>query len=305
MSCDRSERIFDEPVADRIENNLQLYREALVARQTWIMEYFPDSQLRYGGWIYILQFTPDHIVKVWFEGKDFIPQENPVTESEYKVEFGTGPMLMFNTNNDYINFFSFPGGPNGGGYQGWGGDYEFTLMSISDNFDEIIMKGIRSQNRIRMTPLPGDITPEQYIQKVHESELSVTKKSFDLCVNGKVIGKATREELPRFDTYTMYYKSKIWTLTYQVPVQMSDSNGNPMVDEDNNPIFENETVTDQVCAISLPDGIMKLYRPYTFKGNIVEGLDGQTVQTFKWEHGVFSSRDYLSGTDSFYQITLQ
>ena len=74
MSCDRSERIFDEPVADRIENNLQLYREALVARQTWIMEYFPDSQLRYGGWIYILQFTPDHIVNVWFDGKDLIPQ---------------------------------------------------------------------------------------------------------------------------------------------------------------------------------------------------------------------------------------
>ena len=58
MSCDRSERIFDEPVADRIDNALQLYREALVGQRTWVMEYFPDSQLRYGGWVYVLQSRP-------------------------------------------------------------------------------------------------------------------------------------------------------------------------------------------------------------------------------------------------------
>ena len=50
---------------------------------------------------------------------------------------------------------------------------------------------------------------------------------------------------------------------------------------------------------------MKLYEPYVFQGNIIEGLDGQVVSEFKWEHGVFSSLDYYSGTDSFYQIVLQ
>ena len=64
-------------------------------------------------------------------------------------------------------------------------------------------------------------------------------------------------------------------------------------------------VNDRVCAINLPGGVMKLYEPYVFQGNIIEGLDGQVVSEFKWEHGVFSSLDYYSGTDSFYQIVLQ
>ena len=304
-SCHKSSRIFSETAAERTEERIELCRNALVARGTWVMEYFPDEDLRYGGWIYVLEFSPDYTVKVWFEGAGFIPQADPVTESEYKVELGTGPMLKFCTNNDYIHFFSFPGGPNGGGYRGWGGDHEFTIMSISDNYDEIIMKGLKSFNRIRLTPLPGDETPEGYIAKVHASEKAVTRKSFDLCVNGKVIGTATRETLSDFNNYERFYKSKIWTLSYEMPVQANDENGNPMTDENGNPVYKSEKVVENVCAINLPDGVMKLYKPYTFKGNCVEGLDGQTVGTFRWTPGVFSSNDYYSGTDSFYQITLQ
>ena len=304
-SCYKSDRIFEETAAQRTQERVELCRNALVARETWVMEYFPDEDLRYGGWIYVLQFSPDYTVKVWFEGAGFIPQTDPVTESEYKVELGTGPMLKFSTNNDYIHFFSFPGGPNGGGYRGWGGDHEFTIMSVSDNYDEILLKGLKSFNIIRLTPLSGDETPESYIAKVHASEKAVTKKSFDLCVNGKVIGTATRESLPDFNNYERYYKSKIWTLSYEMPVQAIDENGNPMTDESGAPVYKSEKVVDNVCAINLPDGVMKLYKPYTFKGNCIDGLDGQTVSEFKWTHGVFSSKDYYSGTDSFYQITLQ
>lgn len=90
-----------------------------------------------------------------------------------------------------------------------------------------------------------------------------------------------------------------------MPVRANDENGNPMTDEYGNPVYKSEKVVENVCAINLPDGVMKLYKPYTFKGNCVEGLDGQTVGTFRWTPGVFSSNDYYSGTDSFYQITLQ
>ena len=94
-------------------------------------------------------------------------------------------------------------------------------------------------------------------------------------------------------------------MSYEMPVQANDENGNPMTDENGNPVYKSEKVVENVCAINLPDGVMKLYKPYTFKGNCVEGLDGQTVGTFRWTPGVFSSNDYYSGTDSFYQITLQ
>ena len=156
-----------------------------------------------------------------------------------------------------------------------------------------------------MFPLPGGVTPEEYIASVKASDLAVTRTSFDLCVNGQVIGTATRESAPALDNFNKFYKSKVWTLRYMKPVQKIDENGNAVVDESGAPVYENVAVNDRVCAINLPGGVMKLYEPYAFQGNIIEGLDGQVVSEFKWEHGVFSSLDYYSGTDSFYQIVLQ
>ncbi len=305
VSCTKNDRIYDKSASQRTEETLSLYRSALVGRGTWVMEFFPDEQLRYGGWVYVLEFHDDYTVKVWFEGDGFVPQETPVTESEYKVELSTGPMLKFCTNNDYIHFFSFPGGDNGGGYQGWGGDYEFTIMSLSENYDYMVLKGLRSFNKVRMYPLSGDTTPEEYIAAVKTSDLAVTRTVFDLCVNGKKIGTATRESLPVLDNFEKFYKSKVWTFAYTKPEQAIDENGNPVYDEKGEPVYTDVEVRESVCAVTLPDGVMKLYEPYVFKGNCIEGLDGQSVSTFKWERGVFTTRDYYSGTDSFYQITLE
>lgn len=284
VSCTRNERIFDKSASQRTQETLDLYRTALTDRGLWVMEYFPDKQLRYGGWIYVLEFRTDLTVKAWFEGAGFIPQSDPVTESEYAVDFGTGPMLRFCTNNDYLHFFSFPGGPNGGGYQGWGGDHEFTFMSISPARDEIVLRGLKSHNRMVLRPLPENMTPERYLEEIHKSVLLTGRTEFDLCVNGKVIGTATRASAPVLDNFSKYYGSKVWTLRYN--------------DGD-------DIVRGQLCSINLPDGEMRLYEPYAFRGNAVEGIDGRTVGTFRWTPGVFTSLDYYSGTDSFYQITLQ
>ena len=58
-SCYKSDRIFEETAAQRTQERVELCRNALLARETWVMEYFPDEDLRYGGWIYVLQFSPD------------------------------------------------------------------------------------------------------------------------------------------------------------------------------------------------------------------------------------------------------
>ena len=151
VACDDSENNFSESTSTRIEQTLERYKFALQAGKTWVMEYFPDENLGYGGWIYIVEFQDDRMVKAWFEGSTFVEADPLRTESEYRVEFSTGPMLKFATHNDYLHFFSFPG-DNGAGYQGWKGDYEFTFMSLSPAFDEIILRGIKTGNRIRMTP---------------------------------------------------------------------------------------------------------------------------------------------------------
>ena len=263
LSCSKPERIFSEGASERIADAVDLYKSAILARGTWVMEYFPDDQLRYGGWVYVLDFREDNSIEAWFEGSGFVPSADPVTVSEYAVEFSTGPMLKFCTNNDYLHYFSFPGGPNGGGYQGYRGDYEFTIMSLNETMDEIILRGIKTENRIRLSPLSGKWTPEEYINAVRDSELSVRRTSFDLTLDGVKIGVLSRACTPVMDDFSSFSSSKIWTL--ECGEQKQD-----------------------ICTITLPDGIMKAYAPFTVKTPQDEEL---SLQTFRWVLGETSGKD--------------
>ena len=50
-ACDDSDDNFGESTSARIEQTLERYKFALQAGKTWVMEYFPDETLGYGGWI--------------------------------------------------------------------------------------------------------------------------------------------------------------------------------------------------------------------------------------------------------------
>lgn len=84
VACDDSENNFSESTSTRIEQTLERYKFALQAGKTWVMEYFPDENLGYGGWIYIVEFQDDRMVKAWFEGSTFVEADPLRTESEYR-----------------------------------------------------------------------------------------------------------------------------------------------------------------------------------------------------------------------------
>ena len=302
VACDDSENNFSESTSTRIEQTLERYKFALQAGKTWVMEYFPDENLGYGGWIYIVEFQDDRMVKAWFEGSTLVEADPLRTESEYRVEFSTGPMLKFATHNDYLHFFSFPG-DNGAGYQGWKGDYEFTFMSLSPAFDEIILRGIKTGNRIRMTPLSGQYTPESYLETIRSSQLAITETEFKVMANGEQIGTLTRPNATLTTNFRQYAASKVWSFRYSYRQQAFDDYGRPKVDEHGKPVYETVEANDPVSVIYLPDGIMQFYAPYTFRGELF-GLPNQTVQTFKWQLGPTSASDCYVCTDSFLDIKL-
>ena len=75
-SCVKSyDSLFEDSAADRIQLGLKYYEDALLDGQTWIMEYFPSEDLKYGGWIYVLRFDENHNVRAWFEGETFIEDQ--------------------------------------------------------------------------------------------------------------------------------------------------------------------------------------------------------------------------------------
>ena len=84
LSCDKAQSPFDKSSIERTERELDMYRFALQARETWVVEYFPDEDLSYGGWVYVMQFREKNEVQMWFEGSTFVG-EDPVTVSEYSV----------------------------------------------------------------------------------------------------------------------------------------------------------------------------------------------------------------------------
>lgn len=298
-----SDEPFDQSAAERISSTLAKFKATLLARGSWVMEYFPDPNLSYGGWVYVIEFRDDNTLTAWFEGSTFINADPLVTISDYAVEFGTGPMLKFNTHNDYLHFFSFPG-DNGAGYQGWKGDFEFTLLSISSGYDEILMRGIKTGNIIRLKPLSGEYTPQSYIEAVQDDQMSVGNTSFNITANGISIGTISRANTIYQYDFLQYAESKVWTISYSYQKQVCDNSGELVYNLEGEPVYQTVYVKDFVSSINLPGRILKLYEPYQFKGDVIPQLGGQTMQTFEWRLGVTSAYDNYTCTDSFFDFKL-
>ncbi|MDE6777956.1 MAG: DUF4302 domain-containing protein [Alistipes sp.] len=302
-ACGDSDEAFDLTASQRMDKAVERYRFALLASERWVMEYFPDEELNYGGWVYVIEFHADNTLKAWFEGSTFITGTPPVTESNYAVEFSTGPMLKFTTHNDFLHFFSFPGA-NGAGYEGYKGDYEFTIMEMSPAFDEIIMRGIKTGNRIRLTPLSGEYTPESYIETVRADQQSVKRTKFRVTANGEEVATIERANAIYPGSFTQYAASKIWTISYAYDEPLCDIAGNPMLDGNGERMYETIEVNDRISVINLPGNVMQIYEPYAFRGDVIPMLKGQTMRTFQWQLGATSSSDCFVCTDSFFDFKL-
>lgn len=298
--CEDDFYVFEDSADERIAKGVAVYDQALLDGRTWVMEYFPSEELEYGGWMYVLQFNEGHTVRAWFEGETFA--EDTYVETPYTVEYSTGPMLKFTNYNDYLHYFTFPGG--NGGFQGYKGDYEFTFMDMSHD-GRITMRGIKTENDIILYPLPDGYTPEEYVDAVRESQKSVTPTSLKLMVNGRQYGTVTRSAAYDENSFECCCQSKLWTVSYTYQQQRTDSLGEPMFDEQTGePVYEDINVNDVLSFICYHDGTMRLYEPYTFKGGL-EGLRDQTIQTFEWRKGAVPASDCFVCTDSLLEIRLE
>ena len=297
-SCVKSyDSLFEDSAADRIQLGLKYYEDALLDGQTWIMEYFPSEDLKYGGWIYVLRFDENHNVRAWFEGETFI-EDQSYLETPYAVEYSTGPMLKFVNHNSFLHYFAIPGYEHG--YQGLEGEYEFSFMEITST-PEILLYGIKTDKTIKLSLLPGSYSPEEYVEAVRESQRIVRTNSLKFMVNGKEYGTLTRESSFDESSFDSYMKSKVWTLSYTYKQQVTDPTGAPEYDDEGNPIYEDVEVHDKLSFIHYPDNTMKLYEPYTFKGELEEYAN-QTMQTLEWKFGEAPLADHFVCKDSFLEI---
>ena len=151
--------IFDQTPAERMEAFLNEYQEILeTAENGWILEYYPDSDVSYGGYVYHLSFADGEVSALFQLASDLT---TPVS-SLYKMTQDDGPVLSFDTYNSYIHYFATPSGGSAN-YQGKRGDTEFKIMGKSKDESVIYLVGKKSGNPCTLTYFEGE-DPVEYLE---------------------------------------------------------------------------------------------------------------------------------------------
>ncbi|WP_422089915.1 DUF4302 domain-containing protein [Tenacibaculum ovolyticum] len=175
-SCEtnKEEAIFEESTSERIKKSISEYKDLLTSSDNgWIIEYYPEKTQKFGGFNYGVKFNEDLSAEVVMELFDFSTRQS----NSFNVIANGGPVLTFDTYNALTHFFATPNSTNSEGLEG---DYEFFLISKTDN--TITLRGTQSRNNMRMIKL--DETPEEYLTKVLDIKAYLAPASYAVTLDG-------------------------------------------------------------------------------------------------------------------------
>lgn len=200
-SCsNKEEDIFDDAAAVRMDAAKTETKALLIsAPNGWELSYFADNEWE-PGYVILMKFHNDESVEMagsnaWVANA-FMSQDRYAVQHEtslYKMISDDGPVLTFDTFTRMLHIFSepynlpsptynpdnvpFPIGPqeksavsgkdydvNESGY-GHNGDYEFVILSKTDN--EIILRGKKTRINMRLRRLADDTDWDTYFATVN------------------------------------------------------------------------------------------------------------------------------------------
>lgn len=177
--CDRQQdELFSESSANRADAAVAASQQVLTSVQTWKMEYFPGTQMDYGGYNVYLSFGTDGKVTVLSEIAD--ADESAV--SLYTVAQSGGPMLSIDTYNEIFSYFSAPDAIGDKG-TGMGGDNDFLILKAST--DSVILKSAKHGHHYKMVPFTGNVTEE--ITALQQAEEDMSFPQYNMTVDGKEV----------------------------------------------------------------------------------------------------------------------
>lgn len=179
QSCsNKEEEIFEESPSARLQALMDKTQATLVSSENgWVMDYFPDRDLSYGGFLYILKFNKQS-VEAYCELSDDLSES---IESLYKLSNDDGAVLSFDSYNEFLHFFATP---SSGRYEAYDGDFEFKIMKVED--DLITLKGKRSGNTIYLHRLKEE--PVQYLEKCVQTSENIFAPEASGTYGGTAIG---------------------------------------------------------------------------------------------------------------------
>lgn len=156
---------FSEPASERMEKFLSNAQSTLTASEEgWVLDYFPDDNQLYGGFVYTVKFTKDKATV----GCELANDATAELTSLYRMTADNGPVLSFDSGNDFIHYFATP---NGEHTKAYGGDFEFVIDSVGT--DIVKIHGKRSLNTMYLRKLAKPAS-------LYLAEVKGVQNSFDL-----------------------------------------------------------------------------------------------------------------------------
>ncbi len=166
------EDLFEESSSVRVAKLIDKTKTTLVSSgQGWLMEIYPESNQKYGGYSFIMQFDEDQCVTVYSELKD------GSSKSYFNVISEDGPVLVFDTYNPLSHFFATP---NSSRYQAYEGEVEYVVCEVED--DLIRLRGCKTRNTMYLRRFTGD--PVAYLESVAAEKENIIMSGFEGVVGG-------------------------------------------------------------------------------------------------------------------------
>lgn len=266
--------LFDKSAQERMDEELRTCQELLVSAENgWILEYYPQSKQEYGGYCMTVKFDGLHVTAA----SEITGDPTYTVSSLYSLKSDVGPTLNFDSYNDILHYFADPDYSLGAGLgAGYEGDYEFTIMSHTDN--EIVLQGKKTKNTMHMYKL--EESSESYLSKVlaitNAMEPQIDK--FESTINGQQV-----TVLPENRQITIQAGEESQTMAYMYTDQglrlyeTMDINGTEVIDiawsaDQHTFIYEDQPLTPVISPYYEPyvelggDYIMR----YTNNNNVVK-----------------------------------
>ena len=144
---------FPQSASQRLAATTDRARQILrSAEYGWEFEYYPGSDLAYGGMVYTVRF--DSLTAT--VGCSLIPDSTAT--SLYRLTNDNGPVLTFDSYNSLLHYFATPSTEE---YEAKGGDFEFVIDSLSEDF--ISLYGKKTRNTMYLRRLTA--SPDEYAEK--------------------------------------------------------------------------------------------------------------------------------------------
>lgn len=191
---------FDASSAERAAEDIRKCSELLKSSPNgWMIEYYVGPNYSLGGITLFCKFGDDKVKMASTLNTPNVPA-GVTMESLYRVVSEQSTMLTFDSYNEVIHHFGTPLGSGNDANANMGGDYEFIIMSTSN--DQIILQGKKYGNTLSMTRIPAETDWKDYIRNVNQIEQEAYLYQFDVMTGSQKIGQLKREN------YTLSWSDK-------------------------------------------------------------------------------------------------